>query len=142
MTERKTTSLKSELIGLEKQYWQALKDRDVDAALALTDDPCVVTGAQGVGVIDRKSFTAMMEGATYTLDDFKFKEDAEVRMLTDDVAVLAYSVHETLIVDGKEITLDCVDSSTWVRRDGSWVCALHSEALKGDPFGRDRRNVS
>ena len=34
---------------------------------------------------------------------------------------------------------DAADASTWVRRNGRWVCALHTESLKGDPFGRDRR---
>jgi hypothetical protein len=54
------------------------------------------------------------------------------------VAVLAYNVHEELTVEGKPVTIDAADASTWVRRDGRWLCALHSESLKGDPFGRDR----
>jgi len=48
-------------------------------------------------------------------------------------------VKEVLTVEGKPVTIDASDSSTWVRRDGNWVCALHTEALTGDPFGRDRR---
>jgi len=47
-------------------------------------------------------------------------------------------VHEELTVEGKPVTLDAADASTWVRRDGRWVCALHTESLRGDPFGRDR----
>jgi hypothetical protein len=31
--------------------------------------------------------------------------------------------------------------STWVRRNGGWVCALHTESILGDPFGRDKRTV-
>ena len=38
-----------ELLELEREYWQAVKDRDVDAAMRLTDDPCIVAGASGVG---------------------------------------------------------------------------------------------
>jgi hypothetical protein len=34
------------------------------------------------------------------------------------------------------------DSSTWVRRNGCWLCALHTEAIAGDPFGRDRQRSS
>jgi hypothetical protein len=41
-------------------------------------------------------------------------------------------------VDGKAVTLDAADASTWVRRDGRWRCALHTESIQGDPFGRDR----
>lgn len=51
----------------------------------------------------------------------------------------SYRVHEELTVDGKPVTLDAADASTWVRRNGRWVCALHTEAISGDPFGRDRR---
>ena len=36
------------------------------------------------------------------------------------------------------MALDAADSSTWVRRDGRWLCAMHTEAIAGDPFGRDR----
>jgi hypothetical protein len=60
-------------------------------------------------------------------------------MLADDVAIVAYKVTEDLTVQGKPVHLEAADSSTWVRRDGRWVCALHTEAIAGDPFGRDRR---
>jgi hypothetical protein len=133
-----TTSVTKELLKLENQYWQAIKDRDVDAAMRLTDETCIVAGAQGVGSIDRQAFAGMMESANYTLDNFTVDDDAQVRMLGDDVAIVAYKVHEELTVDGKPVTLDAADASTWVRRDGEWRCALHTESLHGDPFGRDR----
>jgi hypothetical protein len=83
----------------------------------------------------------MMNAAAYTLDNFTISDDVHVRQLADDVVVLAYNVHEELTVEGKRVTLDAADASTWVRRDRRWVCALHTESLKGDPFGRDRRSV-
>ena len=128
-----------DLMALEKQYWQAIKDKDVDAAMRLTDDSCIVTGAQGVGRVDKQSLAAMMSSAPYTIDDFQLGDDAEVRYLSDDVAVLAYKVREQLTVDGKQVSLEAADASTWVRRGDRWVCALHTEALMGDPFGRDRQ---
>jgi uncharacterized protein (TIGR02246 family) len=134
-----TKTIEAEVLDLEKRYWQALKDQDVDAALRLTDEPCILTGAQGVGLIDRKTFAAMMKAASYTLNSFVLKDGAQVRLLGDDVAIVAYQVHEELIVDSKPVTLDAADSSTWVRRDGRWLCALHTEAILGDPFGRDRQ---
>jgi len=42
-------TIERELVDLERRYWQALKDRDVAAAVELTDEPCIVAGAQGVG---------------------------------------------------------------------------------------------
>jgi uncharacterized protein (TIGR02246 family) len=137
-----TQTVEAELLDLEKRYWQAIKDQDVDAAMRLTDDPCIVTGAQGIGLMDRKTLAAMMKATSYTLNRFVLKDGAQVRLLRDDVAIVAYQVHEELTVEGKPVTLDAADSSTWVRRNGRWLCALHTEAISGDPFGRDRQRVT
>src|SRR5262245_6052225 len=133
-----TQAIEDELLALEKRYWQALKDNDVQAALELTDDPCIVTGAQGVANLSKDNMAGMMRSANYRLDDFYINSDVQVRQLSDDTAVLAYNVRERLTVDGKTVTMEAADASTWVRRDGRWLCALHTESLKGDPFGRDR----
>ena len=136
-----TKSVEKELLDLERQYWQAIKDKDVDAALRLTDDPCIIAGARGVSSVDSKTLAGMFKGANYTLHRFSLNEDAQVRQLSDDVAIVAYNVHEELTVDGKPVSLDAADSSTWVRRGGRWRCALHTEAIAGDSFGRDRQAV-
>jgi uncharacterized protein (TIGR02246 family) len=133
----KTTA--KELLDLENQYWTAIKEKDADLAMQLTDEECIVTGAQGVGRLNRQVLSKMLKDAPYTLHHFELK-DAEVRQLRDDVAILAYQVHEELTVDGKPVQIDAADASTWVRRDGRWLCALHTEAIAGDPFGRDRRS--
>jgi ketosteroid isomerase-like protein len=130
--------IEAKLVDYEKQYWQAIKDRDVPAAMRLTDDPCIITGAQGVARITRTAFAGMLQAGGWTLHEVTLS-DMQVRLLGDDVAVLAYKVKERLTVDGKPLTVEAADSSTWVRREGEWMCALHTEALLGDPFGRDRR---
>jgi hypothetical protein len=86
--------------------------------------------------------SAMMSDAPWALRDFELHSDVEVRHLSDHVAVVAYKVHEELTVEGKPVTLDAADTSIWVRRDGRWICAVHTESLSGDPFGRDRRVVT
>jgi uncharacterized protein (TIGR02246 family) len=134
-----TTTIEKELVELETQYWQAIKDKDVDAAMQLTDETCVVTGAQGAASIDRQAFAGMLNSDGWTLDEFEFIGDVIVRAITDDVAVVAYKVKEQMTVDGKPLTLEAADASTWVRRDGRWLCALHTESIAGDPFGRDRQ---
>jgi hypothetical protein len=134
-----TQNVEQQLLDLERQYWQAIKDKDVDAALRLSDDPCLITGAQGVGSIDKKSMAAMMKASSYTLHEFEWTGDPQVRLLGDDVAILAYNIRERLTVEGQPVVLEAAESSTWVRRAGRWVCALHTEAVVGDPFGRDRR---
>jgi uncharacterized protein (TIGR02246 family) len=131
-------TLEQELLGLEKEYWRAVRDKDIDAALRLTHDPCVVTGPQGVASIDKRAYTEMAKSQAWTLHDFELK-DPQVRVFGDDVAILAYKVHEKMTVEGKPVTLEAADASTWVRRDGRWLCVLHTESIAGDPFGRDRQ---
>jgi ketosteroid isomerase-like protein len=132
------TTLEKELIGLETEFWNAIKAGDIAAAVRLSDEPCIVTGAQGVAQLDKKTFTQMMEKANWTLRDFKI-DNAKVQRLSDDVAIIGYKVHEDLMVDGKPMSLDAADASTWVRKNGRWVCAMHTESLLGDSFGRDRK---
>jgi hypothetical protein len=50
-----------------------------------------------------------------------------VRTIADGVAVIAYKVSEEIVIDGETQTLEAFDSSVWVRRDGGWVCAAHTE---------------
>ena len=133
-----TTTVDQEIADLERKYWQAMKDKDVEAAVNLTDEPCIITGAQGVSRIDRASYRKLMTGATWELVDYEFS-DLQTRRITDDVAIVAYKVKEKLTVDGKPVSFEAADSSTWVRRNGQWLCAVHTEAVSGDPFGRDRQ---
>ena len=133
-----TKTIEKDLMKLERSYWQAIKDGDVDTALSLTDDGCILAGPQGVERINRERFIAMMRNAPGQLRDFQIGSDVQVRQLDDAVAVLAYTVREELTVDGKPLTVDAAESSTWVRRNGRWACAMHTEAISGDPFGRDR----
>lgn len=137
-----TTTIENELVDVERQYWQAIKDKDVNAAMELTDEQCIVAGASGVASINREAFAGMLNSSAWTLNEFEFVGDVEVRALTDDVAIVAYKVKEQLTVEGKPLTLEAADASTWVRRDGRWLCALHTEAVAGDAFGRDRQSVS
>ena len=130
--------IEAQLLDLETQYWQAIKDRDVPAAMRLTDDPYITTGAQGVARITHQAFATMLQAGGWTLHDVTLS-DAQVRVIAEGVAVVAYKVKELLTVDGKSITLEAADSSTWVLRDEHWVCAVHTQALAGDPFGRDKR---
>jgi len=128
----------SEIEMLERKFWQAMLDRDVDAAAALVAETFVVTGAQGVAAMNRPTFIKLMSDGQWTLHAFSF-EDIEVVEPRSDVAVIGYRVRETVTVDGEKLDIACADASTWVRGPDGWVCVLHTESLEGDPFGRDRR---
>ena len=58
----------------------------------------------------------------YTIND----KTREVRFVTDDVAIIGYTVNERVVDDGKTMQLEANDSSVWMRRDGERRCALLS----------------
>ncbi len=126
-----------ELLDLERKFWDAIKNRDKSTAARLTDDDCIVVGPSGAATLKKDQIAAMIGEATYELQRYDLDRDTvQIRAIGDDVAVVAYKVSEKMVVEGKPVTLDAYDSSVWVRRDGTWACALHTETIAGDPFGR------
>lgn len=132
-------ALESEIFNLEKKFWNAMKEKDVATMMDLSDDQCIIAGPQGISKIHKNNFAAMMESEQSRLLDFKLDEDYKVTILNDTAAVIAYKVREDLNVEGKSVTLNALDSSTWIKKGNRWVCSMHTEALSGDPYGRDRK---
>jgi hypothetical protein len=128
---------KDTFLALERRFWDAMKDQDGASAMDLSDDPTVVVGAQGAAELPRPTMGEMLETPTWQLLSYEI-EDLIVREVTPDTFITAYKVTEELTVEERPLTLQAYDASVWVRRDGAWVCALHTESLAGDPFGRDK----
>jgi ketosteroid isomerase-like protein len=131
--------VEKEIMDLERKYWRALQENDVETAIALTDFPCIVAGPQGVQRFEREAFEEMMSNAPYQIRRVDIGDHPLVRMVSDDCVVVAYKVHEEATVDGEATSLDATDTSAWVQRDGQWRCALHSESIAGDAWGRDKK---
>jgi uncharacterized protein (TIGR02246 family) len=122
--------IRETVLELEQQYWDAMKSRDGKAAARLTADPCIVAGPHGVRQVARDAIAGMVQDSTHELKDYSLDtEHAQVTAIGKDVAILAYPVHERMVVDGKPSSLDAFDLSVWVRRNGQWVCAAHTEAI-------------
>jgi len=120
-------TIETELVNLEKMYWTAIQEKDAVVALQLSHDRCVVTGAQGATPIDAGTFREIMDTAPWMLDDFELS-DVQVSLVSEDVAIVAYRVKESLIVEGRPLSVEAADSSTWIRSNGRWLCAHHAMA--------------
>jgi Domain of unknown function (DUF4440) len=92
-----TNPLERELLDLEKQYWRAIQERNIDTVMRLTDDSCILTGAQGASRIDKKTLERMMTTAPWTLHEFAFAEEPEVRQITDDNAAFGQAISNFLV---------------------------------------------
>jgi hypothetical protein len=128
-----------ELLALERSYWDALKDRDAKTIGRLTADQSIVAGASGASVLDGRSVAKMVEQATYRIKDYRIDpQSTKVQHLCDDVVAITYGVHEDLDVEGKPVKVDAYDVSVWKQTGNGWTNVLHTESIKGDPFGRDK----
>ena len=138
-----TTAKTQELLEHERRFWNAMRNKDGEAASEMTNERCIVVGAQGVSAIDPTTMARLTKEGDWELERFTFDDStAQVQFLNEDVALVAYKVKEKLTVDGKPVNLEANDSSVWIRKDGEWLCAMHTESLSGDPFGRDKAAAS
>lgn len=135
------SATEQQLVDLEKKYWDAMIAKDVSTAVRMSDDPCFVTGAQGVSAISNEQYRKLMTDGKWELHSYTM-DKVQARLISPEVAIIAYTVTENLTVEGKPLTLTANDSSTWVRKNGEWKCSMHTEAVAGDPFGRDKKPVS
>ena len=123
-----TAEFKSEILGLEKQYWASMRDQDLDMALSLTDFPCLVVGHRGAMPVEKEQFVEMFNGNAGMVRDFEIDDSkASVRLIAPDTAIVAYSVKSNFGKGDAAKTINAADTSTWVKRDGKWVCSMHTE---------------
>jgi hypothetical protein len=139
MTSRTPTITDQELLTLEREFWDALKDRDARTAGRLTAEDSTIVGASGVSGLDPRQMGKLLEAATYRIKDYRIDpQSTRITRLCDDAVAITYGVHEDLEVDGKAVKLDAFDASVWKKSDTGWTCVLHTESIAGDAFGRDR----
>lgn len=114
-----TSLLQSQVLQLEKQYWQAMTDQDVETAISLTHFPCLVSGPQGSQQVTEEQYRKMMassDGSQYK--DVKL-ESPQVEIINENTAVITYATK----VKGMKM----LDTSLWIREGEGWTCGYHSE---------------
>jgi ketosteroid isomerase-like protein len=131
-------ALNDELVELEQRFWKAMQAKNADAALPLVADPCILTSAQGVHRLDKKTFGMMFAHMQFELKSYELA-DFFVEPLSETIATVGYKAQQQMLVEGELLNLQASYTSTWVREGASWVCKLHTENLFGDAFGRDRK---
>ena len=122
------THNKQQIIDLENRFWQSMTDKDSAAAKAMIADEGLVTGPMGTMRIDPDKYRKMTEEGQWTLESFDLK-DVDVVFPNKDTAIIAYTVHHTGNHKGRPMDMTCADSTVWVRSDGGWTTALHTETI-------------
>lgn len=119
--------MEMQIIELEKKYWQAMENHDYETVKKLTHFPCIIAGKSGLQSVDESMFKKMFE----SVDGDKIKVlrifDTETRLLTENTAVTAYLIELGMTDDKQNKTMKCACTSTWIKENNNWVCALHTE---------------
>lgn len=119
---------KDEIVALEKSYWDAMKAKDGRRTSELSGKTALVTGAQGVMRIEKEKMGKMTEDGKWTLESYDL-DDVEVSTPSPDIALIAYTVRQSVTMDGKSQNLRAADSSVWIRGSKGWECHAHSETF-------------
>jgi ketosteroid isomerase-like protein len=119
---------KDEIVALEKSYWDAIKSKDGRRTAQLSGKTALVTGAQGVMRVPKEKMGEMTEEGNWTLESYAF-QDVEVSTPSPDVALIAYTVQQSVTIDGRAQDLRAADSSVWIRGSNGWECHAHSETF-------------
>ncbi|ATU91908.1 nuclear transport factor 2 family protein [Phyllobacterium zundukense] len=90
---------KNEIVNLEKSYWDAMKAKDGRRTSELSGKTALVTGAQGVMRIEKAKMGKMTEEGNWSLDSYAL-DDIEVSMPSPDVALIAYTVRQSVTMNG------------------------------------------
>ena len=120
------------LVALENKFWQSMVDEDVDAALALLNEPALMVSGHGTIKFDHAAYRKMAEKGSMVVTAFKLS-DVDVVQPTDDIAVLTYRVEQSVAPRGQSheqsrgTTQEMANSSTWVRQGEDWRCVMHTE---------------
>ena len=121
----------TEIIALEKKFWKAMINQDSDAAVSLLADPAVMSAAYGIHHFDHAGYKKMADDPPAKITGFSMS-DEKVIFPTPDVAIITYRASQKFTTNGKPVDLTSYDTTTWVRKDNRWLCAVHSETPKGE----------
>lgn len=87
-----------------------------------------MVSAHGAMKFDHAGYRQMAEQGTMVVDSFAFS-DMEVVFPNETTAVLSYRVNQRLAPRGKGASTEqkMNDTSTWMKTEHGWRCAVHTE---------------
>lgn len=118
----------STLVKLETKFWQSMVDHDTDVALNLLCEPALMVSSHGAMKFDHAGYRKMADHGSMVVNSFEFS-NMEVVFPNDATAILSYQVKQGVTPRGKGATTEqeMNDTSTWVKTNDGWRCAMHTE---------------
>jgi hypothetical protein len=124
-TTARAQNLREELMTLERQNWEYMKERDRPAMRRFLADDLVQIYSDGSRYFKSEFLDYMTD---YRLDSYEIEPTYAVRSISPDVAMLVYRVTSRGAARLTRTTTDKVlATSLYVRRNGKWTSVLYQE---------------
>jgi uncharacterized protein (TIGR02246 family) len=121
----KKSAVEDSIINLEKQAWEAVKNKDANGFNKLfAEDGLMI---DSMGMTTRAAFIQTLPDLNIT--EYSL-ENLKVVMLDKDAAVVSYKANVKGSFKGQAFPPNpAYVSSTWVKRGGKWVAMFHQETM-------------
>jgi ketosteroid isomerase-like protein len=119
--------METQIIELEKKYWQGMENHDYETVKNLTHFPCIIAGKNGVQSVDEANFKKMFESGNGDKIKVLNFSDVETQLIVENAAVIAYQIELGIVDDKQKAPMKCACTSTWTIENNNWVCVLHTE---------------
>jgi hypothetical protein len=119
---------RDKLIAMEKKFWQSMVDEQTDVALGMLAESSYMVSPHGAMKFDHAEYRRMAEHGDMVIKRYALGP-VDTTFVGQDVAILCYEVKQVISPRGKaeETEQHVKDTSTWVKVDGKWRCAMHTE---------------
>ncbi|MFA4870175.1 MAG: nuclear transport factor 2 family protein [Pedobacter sp.] len=120
--------MENQILELEKRYWNAMENRDFDTVKKLTRFPCIIAGKDGIRSVDEATFKKMFDSGDGSGLKVLNISEPQADVISKSCAIIAYLVELEYGVQDPKPSGKCACTSTWVKEDFTWVCAMHTES--------------
>lgn len=118
-------SMADKLGAQEKALWEAIKNGDMKTFSAGTAPDILDVDATGVIYNKQQIMDTFMK---MKMTDFSLT-DFNTFMLDKDCVVLSYKSTSTATMDGKTMTMNVTNTTTYVNQGGKWIPKFHTETM-------------
>jgi hypothetical protein len=116
------------ILDFEKSFWEAMKQHDRASIEGLTADNYMMVMEDGIYSSSGRDLAQMLTSREFDVRAYEIAEsDAQTCMVTDDVAIVAYRVHNEFGRNGDYKTRDSYNMSVWKRDGDTWRCVAGAD---------------
>ena len=118
--------METQIIELERKYWGGMENHNYDTVRNLTHFPAIVASKKGVLSVDETTFKKMFESGAGNKIKVVNITNFQTQIIGES-AISAYVIELGNMDDNDKSPTKCACTSTWIKENDRWLCAMHTE---------------